>query len=85
MGISASQRLATVRALNADRAPATQPASNGASASAAAPPPEPIEDQINTSMTATLKALGKHAPPPADDDDDEKSTKTGFFSRFKRS
>jgi hypothetical protein len=54
--------------------------------------PEPIEDQINTSLTQTLKAL--NVPPPVssrdtpvsfDDDDDEDEKKGGFFSRFKRS
>lgn len=84
LDISASQRLATVRALNADKAPVA-PASNGATTPAPASAPEPIEDQINTSMTATLKALSKKAPAPVVDDDDDGETKSGFFSRFKRS
>ena len=92
--VSASQRLATVRALNADNvpraAPPTAPA-NGANAGVARPPtaaaPQPIEDQSNTSLTQTLKTL---APKPQssiynEDDDDDEDTKRGFFSRFKRS
>ncbi len=81
MDLSASQRLKTVRALNADLHPSlreTKPI--------AAPPavePESIEDQINTSMTQTLKALNVR-PPVNDDDMDDSDTKRGFFSRFKR-
>jgi type II secretory pathway predicted ATPase ExeA len=93
---SASQRLKTVRALNADRQPS--PAVGGFSNHApstepsASIIPDPIEDQINTSMTQTLKALDVK-PPISDksngiklhDDEgisDEKDG--GFFSRFKR-
>jgi general secretion pathway protein A len=85
MDLSASQRLKTVRALNADLNPSVgdpdltpdfQPTPAPFSA------PESIEDQINTSMTQTLKALNV-TPPVFDDDDDE--DKGGFFSRFKRS
>jgi hypothetical protein len=48
--------------------------------------PESIEDQINTSMTQTLKALNARAPSVYDgDDDDDDDHKGGFFSRFKRS
>jgi hypothetical protein len=100
MDLTASQRLKTVRALNADASPPRQE-------NAAVPPPEPvseppppvatpepIEDQINTSMTQTLKALNVRPPisdnEPAsnakiDDDDDEEEEKSGFFSRFRRS
>ena len=53
--------------------------------------PEPIEDQINTSMTQTLKALNVK-PPISDqlannmsDEDGEDGRKSGFFSRFRRS
>ena len=58
------------------------------------PTPEPIEDQINTSMTQTLKALNVRPPVsnPAsvgelDDDDefDDDEMRGGFFSRFRRS
>ena len=42
--------------------------------------PQPIEEQINTSMTATLEALKMR--PPEDDDDEEQK---GFFSRFRKS
>ena len=53
------------------------------------PPPaagthESIEDQINTSLTQTLKALNV-VPPVNDDDMDDEDGKGGFFSRFKRS
>jgi type II secretory pathway predicted ATPase ExeA len=89
---SASQRMRTLRALNAD--PSGVPPANGANA---APPvattpvepaspaeqPQSIEDQINTSMTQTLEALSIR-PDVCDDDDDEDS-KGGFFSRFRRS
>jgi hypothetical protein len=45
--------------------------------------PAPIEDQINTSMTQTLKALSSR--PTAYTEDDDEEGKSGFFSRFKRS
>jgi general secretion pathway protein A len=88
MDLSASQRLRTVRALNAapsahESEPAAMP-----TASVEPPPafehPESIEDQINTSMTQTLKALSVR-PPSVYDDDDDDGDKGGFFSRFKRS
>ena len=51
-----------------------------------------IEDQINTSITQTLKALDVTPPAPATDiplanfgDDEPEEKKGGFFSRFKRS
>jgi len=45
-----------------------------------------IEDQINVSMTQTLKAINiSHVPPVShDDDDDDDDEKSGFFSRFRR-
>jgi hypothetical protein len=83
--LSASQRLATVRALNAaPSAHAPEPVAMP-TASVEPPPafdhPESIEDQINTSMTQTLAALNVRPPEIHDDDDDDKG---GFFSRFKR-
>jgi hypothetical protein len=86
MDLSASQRLKTVRALNADLHPSLrEPEAAAAKPSAPPPapvqPPESIEDQINTSMTQTLKAL--NVKPPTLDEDDE--PKGGFFSRFRRS
>jgi hypothetical protein len=84
MDLSASQRLKTVRALNADLHPSIQePEASQITQhkSAASQDPEPIEDQI-TSMTQSLKALTV-TPPLADDDESEE--KGGFFSRFKRS
>jgi type II secretory pathway predicted ATPase ExeA len=89
---SASQRMRTVRALNAD--PGATPPVNGMNAPPPAaavapvePPPanghpESIEDQINTSMTQTLEALSIRPSSIDDDDDDDKG---GFFSRFRRS
>ena len=87
MDLSASQRLKTVRALNADLHPSLREPEPGVARPAAPPPaavtpPDSIEDQINTSMTQTLKALNVK-PPVFDEDDDE--PKGGFFSRFRRS
>ena len=88
LDISASQRLATVRALNSEN-----PATGGTSKTSsnpdeAAAKPEPIEEQITTSMTQTLKALNVRPDPEPinddDDDDDDDNRKTGFFSRFRR-
>ena len=92
MDLSASQRLKTVRALNADLHPSLREpepkAANDAAQPAPGTKPEPIEDQINISMTQTLKALNVRPPVSGHDDgDDEDDTKarSGFFSRFKRS
>ena len=87
MDLSASQRLKTVRALNADLHPSIREPELPAANQSAAPPsasPESIEDQINTSMTQTLKALNVR-PPVGDDSLDDDEAKGGFFSRFKRS
>lgn len=86
LDMSASQRLATVRALNTGQPP------SGASARPTAQPPagkpESIEEQITTSMTQTLKTLNVHHDPAAvndeDDGDDTGKRKGGFFSRFRR-
>ena len=92
LDLSASQRLKTVRALNADLHPSLREPGNGPDPGPDVPArdistPESIEDQIDTSITQTLKAL-KVTPPvsgdAAEDDVDEKK-KGGFFSRFKRS
>ncbi|MDH5500716.1 MAG: AAA family ATPase [Gammaproteobacteria bacterium] len=85
MDLSASQRLKTVRALNTDHhsAKASKPVA-GKPDREPVVKPEPIEDQINTSMTQTLKALNVR-PPVNDDDIDDGDAKRGFFSRFKRS
>lgn len=78
---TASQRLRTVRALNADM-PAPRPPRQAPPADRCAP--QTIEDQINTSITQTLKAL--EVPQELDDDDEPTGTgKSGFFSRFRRS
>ncbi|MDH3612974.1 MAG: AAA family ATPase [Gammaproteobacteria bacterium] len=89
------QRLATIRALNAGAEPAPPKADHivmpaKQPAPAPRPPdgqPESIEDQINTSITQTLKALNVRPPPTANDhaDDDDDEEKSGFFSRFRRS
>lgn len=88
MDLSASQRLATVRALNAEQVvpkaalpPKPKPEGDADDSS-----PQSIEDQITTSMTATLKALSVRPDSANDEDDDEEETpKRGFFSRFRRS
>ena len=112
---SASQRIRTVKALNA--VPKPVPRKSAASVAvappvqtapeptakppAAKPPtakppaekppaekppgaPDSIENQINTSLTQTLKALDVSPPVIGDDEDDEDESKGGFFSRFKR-
>ncbi len=77
---SASQRLATVRALNAERqqaAAAPQPA-------AAAAAPASFEDQIK-SMDQGLAPTPSQPLPDDEDDEDDEPKKRGFFSRFRRS
>ena len=84
--LSASQRLKTVRALNSDLHPSIQEpevVTNNQAVQIPVATPESIEDQINTSMTQTLKAL--NVVPPVIDVDDDDEAKGGFFSRFKRS
>lgn len=85
LDISASQRLATVRALNTGKPEATpQQAANAPPAPTASP--DPIEEQITTSLTQTMKALKVNPDPAAvNDDDDDDERKGGFFSRFRRS
>lgn len=85
LDLSASQRLATVRALNSGGAtpPAGTPKNNGGPGPSA-PQPEPIEEQISTSMTQTLKALDVRKMQGGDESEGEEK-KTGFFSRFRRS
>ncbi len=87
MDLSASQRLKTVRALNANLNPSLSTPEVTPDFQAATPAPfsapDSIEDQINTSMTQTLKAL--NVTPPVFDDDDDDENRGGFFSRFKRS
>ncbi|HNP64287.1 MAG TPA: hypothetical protein PKH39_10165 [Woeseiaceae bacterium] len=89
MDLSASQRLKTVRALNADLHPSLREPESKAANDAVQPvtsnKPESIEDQINISMTQTLKALNVRAPVSHDEDEDDNKGKSGFFSRFKRS
>ena len=74
MDLSASQRLKTVRALNADLHPSLrEPAAATSNQPEGEPssPPDSIEDQINTSMTQTLKALNVRPPVNDDDMDDD--------------
>ena len=63
------------------------PAPKAPAASPQPSKPESIEEQITTSMTATLKAL--KATKPVEDTDDEADEKdgkkSGLFSRFRRS
>jgi type II secretory pathway predicted ATPase ExeA len=85
LDVSASQRLATVRALNSGR-PGASPQMAPVDAVAVAQP-DPIEEQITTSLTQTMKVLNVSPGPEAvnDDDDDDDERKGGFFSRFRRS
>ena len=85
LDISASQRLATVRALNTGNT--DEPPQQAANAPPPGVSPDPIEEQITTSMTQTMKALKVNPEPRAvnDDDDDDDERKGGFFSRFRRS
>jgi hypothetical protein len=46
--------------------------------------PDSLEDQLQTAMTATLKAIDSGEAPPPDTDDDEPKKKTGLFGRFSR-
>ena len=83
LDLSASQRLKTVRALNADLHPSLrEPETTAAAEPGPMHAPDSIEDQINTSITQTLKAL---KVPPERVDQPEEQEKTGFFSRFRRS
>jgi general secretion pathway protein A len=89
---SAAERLATVQALNGG--PPKLPASQESivlgetnpklKAIAAGNQPEPIEEQINLSITQTLKALNV-SRMQADKEEEPDSPKRGFFSRFRRS
>ncbi len=91
-GVSQSQRLRTVRALNTAANQNPAPANTSMPANVAASPPslpasdqpESIEEQISTSVTQSLKALDKKSTPSGDgDDDDDDTEKSGFFSRFR--
>lgn len=88
LDLSASQRLATVRALNAERklsetARTRTAGANGGARSTRSIPSQSIEEQISTSMTQTLKALNSRSAND-DDDDDDGDRKGGFFSRFRK-
>jgi type II secretory pathway predicted ATPase ExeA len=94
--VTVSQRLRTVRTLNADSKPAT-PRPQVAPKPKVAPrnhlpnsdssnTPGSFEDQINTSMADTQTQRVLNVVPREDDDDQgDEETKGGFFSRFKRS
>ncbi len=85
LDVSASQRLATVRALNTDKPEAT-PENGSVAPATPTVKPDPIEEQITTSLTQTMKALKVNPDPAAiNDDDDDDEPKRGFFSRFRRS
>ncbi len=89
-----SERLATVRALNGtpNKAPPVPSSAESivmADSAMHHPPhssdePESIEDQINTSITQTLKALNVR-PPAGLVVEDDGSEKKGFFGRFRKS
>jgi len=86
--LNASQRLKTVRALNNELHPslrepaAVKPTAPGANSNAGGSKTS-IEDQMNTSITQTVKAL--KIPNDLPDDEPEEDEKKGFFSRFRRS
>ena len=86
LDISASQRLATVRSLSTGN-PDDAAQRNSGKATEPAVKPDPIEEQITTSLTQTMKALKVNPDPAAinDDDNDDDGRKRGFFSRFRRS
>jgi type II secretory pathway predicted ATPase ExeA len=87
LSMSATQRLATVRALNAANAPAANsdlapPRAKGKSSKA----PDSIENQINVSITQTLTSLDPAAIKQMQEAEAEnEDKKTGFFGRFRRS
>ena len=62
-------------------------AAAGAAQTNSGPQPEPIENQFNTSMTATLKTLNNHSKAPdgedEDEDEDEESS-GGLLGRLKK-
>ena len=84
MDMSASQRLATVRALNANTPPVGGRAARGKKPPNV-PEPDPIEDQIDTSITETLKTLSPQQFDQLAQEEDEDEKKSGFFSRFRKS
>ncbi len=96
MDSAAKNRLAMVNALNNGIPTVSTPKSetielggdnpnaNAAPAKLTGPQPEPIENQINTSMTQTLKALSAAKATQAKVEENEKPA-GGLFSRFRRS
>jgi hypothetical protein len=62
--------------------PSTPTSVPSAPAENSGPHPEPIENQFNTSMTATLKTLNNHNKSSNDDDDEEESS-GGLLGRLK--
>jgi len=88
--VTSSQRLRTVRTLNADAKPATPNSGvaprNHLPISDPSKTPKSMEDQINTSISDTQTQRVLNVVPPEDgDDQDKEESKGGFFSRFKRS
>ncbi len=92
---SASQRLATLRALNAnmgkpggtppaaDKDAARKPAKTSQEEAKPKSTLVPIEDQIDISITATFKAL-KIDPEELKQHEESEPEKKGFFSRFRK-
>ena len=93
---SAAKRLDMVNALNNGKGKVSGPAveeieiSTGSpnekveAPKTTGPQPEPIENQINTSMTQTLKALSEAQAKKAQEPEEEKKS-GGLFSRFRKS
>ncbi len=82
---TATQRLKTVRALNAGNASRpTTPESHDV-ASQNVDNPESVEEQIDVSMSQTFEALNLRRPPAESAaNESETEEKRGFFGRFKR-
>jgi len=96
MDAAAKNRLAMVNALNNGVPTVSMPKSEtiemGEDRLAAikrarptGPQPEPIENQFNTSMTQTLKALSAANNSPVKADADDEKSSGGLFGRFRRS
>ena len=84
LDMSASQRLATVRALNAGMGTPPPPAPANKRPSKPKQEPVPIEDQIDISMTNTMKALNIDPKILEQPVEEEEPAKGGFFSRFRK-
>lgn len=69
---------------NGTAMPSRPPAAAAAPASGNAPP-EPIENQIETSLTATLQTLSLAKMQELEEEDKKEKKSGGLFSRFRKS